>query len=150
MHSCNTFGVRTNHMQLRFTRLTTVRTWTKPPPSPLYYTLCLSTRPISKWFFVLGLQMGVPKFPKLRLLWFSGPITLHADLRLRWGLKQSCSPRWELSNNMLHATCTQGNQVNSRLLVVKNQTANLTSGLSFGHNLCFRCPNGSFEPILDI
>jgi hypothetical protein len=31
-----------------------------------------------------------------------------------------------------------------------NQTVNLTPGLSFGHNLCFKCPNGSCEPILDI
>jgi hypothetical protein len=28
--------------------------------------------------------------------------------------------------------------------------ANLTPGLSFGHNLCFRCPNGSCKPIWDI
>jgi hypothetical protein len=26
----------------------------------------------------------------------------------------------------------------------------LTPDLSFGHNLCFRCPNGSCKPILDI
>jgi hypothetical protein len=51
---------------------------------------------------------------------------------------------------MWHATCTQGNQVDSRLLMVKSQTANLTPGLSFGHNLCFKCPNGWWEPILDI
>jgi len=29
--------------KLGLTRFTTVRTWGKPPPSPLYYTLCLST-----------------------------------------------------------------------------------------------------------
>ncbi len=51
---------------------------------------------------------------------------------------------------MLHATCTQRNRVNSWLLVVGSQTANLTLDLSFGHNLCFICPNGSCEPILDI
>jgi hypothetical protein len=34
--------------------------------------------------------------------------------------------------------------------VVGSQTANLTPGLSFDHNLCYRCPNGSCEPILDI
>jgi hypothetical protein len=38
----------------------------------------------------------------------------------------------------------------SRLLVVGSQIANLTPGPSFGHNLCFRCSNGSCEPILDI
>jgi hypothetical protein len=35
-------------------------------------------------------------------------------------------------------------------LVVESQTANLTLGLSFGHNLCFKYPNESCEPILDI
>jgi hypothetical protein len=34
--------------------------------------------------------------------------------------------------------------------VVGSQIANLTFDLSFGFNLCFRCPNGSCEPILDI
>jgi hypothetical protein len=29
-------------------------------------------------------------------------------------------------------------------------STNLTLGLSFGHNLCFRCPNGPCEPTLDI
>jgi len=44
----------------------------------------------------------------------------------------------------------QGNRVDSRLLVVGSQTTNLTPDLSFGHNLCFRYPNGSCEPILNI
>jgi hypothetical protein len=94
--------------------------------------------------------MGVPKFPKLGLPWLWGPITLCADLRLKWGLKKSCSPHREIFNIMSHATCTQGNWVDSWLLVVRSQTVNLTLGLFFGHNLCFRCPNGSFEFILDI
>jgi hypothetical protein len=51
---------------------------------------------------------------------------------------------------MSHATCMQGNRGDSRLLVVENQIANLISDPSFGHNLCFKCPNGSCEPILDI
>ncbi len=34
--------------------------------------------------------------------------------------------------------------------MVKSQIANLTLGLSFDHNLCFRCSNGSSEPILDM
>jgi hypothetical protein len=75
---------------------------------------------------------------------------LLADLRLWWGLKRSYSPCWELSNNMSHATCTQGNQGYSWLLVIGSQTTNLTFDLSFGHNLCFKCPNGSCNPILDI
>jgi hypothetical protein len=51
---------------------------------------------------------------------------------------------------MSHTTCTQGNRVDSWLLVIKSQIVNLTPSLSFGHNLCFRCPNGSCKPILDI
>jgi hypothetical protein len=59
-------------------------------------------------------------------------------------------PRQELFNDMSHATYTQENWVDSQLLMVRSQIANLTPDLSFGHNLCFRCPNGSCEPILDI
>jgi len=51
---------------------------------------------------------------------------------------------------MWHATHKQGNQGDSRLLVVESQISNLTPGLSFGHNLSFKCPNGSCEPIFDI
>jgi len=51
---------------------------------------------------------------------------------------------------MWHVTCMQGNQSDSRLLVVANQIGHLIPGLSFGHNLCFKYPNGWCEPILDI
>ncbi len=51
---------------------------------------------------------------------------------------------------MLHVICTQGNRGDSWLLMVESQTSNLTPGSSFGHNLCFRCPNGWCEPILNI
>jgi len=57
-----------------------------------------------------------------------------------------------------HFTCTHRDQVDSQLLVVANQIANLTPGLSFDHNACYkcpngscyRCPNGSCKAILDI
>jgi hypothetical protein len=81
---------------------------------------------------------------------FVGAIILCLDLRLGWGLKQSCSSHWELSNSVLHATCTYGSRVDSRLFVVESQTTNLTPDLSFCHNLCYRCPNGSCKPILNI
>ncbi len=42
---------------------------------------------------------------------------------------------------MSHTTCTQGSRVNSRLLVTGSQTTNSTFDLSFGYNLCFRCPS---------
>jgi hypothetical protein len=95
-------------------------------------------------------HVGVPKFPKLGLLQLWGPIILCVDLRLKWGLKKSYSPCWEFSKGMWHTTYTQGNQGDSWLLVVKNQIVNLTIDLYFGHNLCFKCPNGSCKPILDI
>jgi hypothetical protein len=62
---------------------------------------------------------------------------------LRWGLKQSCSPHQELSNGLWYATCTQGNQGDSWLLMVRVRIVNLIPNPSFGHNLCFRYPNGS-------
>jgi hypothetical protein len=95
-------------------------------------------------------QVGVLKFFKLVLPQLWGPITLCANLRRMWDLKKSCSSHWELFNSMWHATWTQGNQGDSRLLVVGSQIANLTPDPSFGHNLCFEDPNGSCEPILNI
>jgi hypothetical protein len=112
--------------KLRFTRLTTTWPWDQHP------NVILSR----------DSQMGLPQF------W--GPITLRADFRLRWGLKQSCSPCQELFNGISHATFTQGNQGDSWLLVLRSQIANLTPNFSFGPNLCFRCPNGLCKPILDI
>jgi len=47
-----------------------------------------------------------------------------------------------------HATYMQGNQGDSRLLVVKSQIGNLIPNPSFGHNLCFNYSNESCEPIL--
>jgi hypothetical protein len=95
-------------------------------------------------------QVAVPKFLKLRFLRLWRPITLCVDLQLRWGLKQSCSPHLNLSNGKWHATCTQGNHGYYQLLIVGSQIDNLTLDPSFGHNLCFKRPNGSCEPILNI
>jgi hypothetical protein len=50
---------------------------------------------------------------------------------------------------MWHIICTQRNHDDSRFLVVGNQIGNLVPSPSFGHNLCFKCPNGSCKPILD-
>jgi len=96
--------------------------------------------------------LGTPKWdlPRLRLLRLWGAITLRANLWLKWSLKQRCSPCRELSNNMSHAIYVHGNRVDSWLLVVGSQIVNLTPGPSFGHNLCFRCPNVRCDPILDI
>ncbi len=85
-----------------------------------YSILCASPRgPHPNDILSLDSQMGVPKFPKLGLRQLGGPIALCANFQLRWGLKQSYSSHREISNGMSHATWTQGNRVDSRLLVVK-------------------------------
>jgi hypothetical protein len=66
------------------------------------------------------------------------------------GLNQSCSPQRELSNAMSHFWSARRERVDSRLLVVGNQTASLTPGPSFAHNLGCKCPNGQCEAIFDI
>ncbi len=77
-------------------------------------------------------------------------ITPDYRVRSRRGLNQSCSPRRDLSNAMLHSQIGSREEVNSRLLVVGSQTASLTPGPSFAHNLGCRCPNDQCEAIFDI
>jgi hypothetical protein len=72
------------------------------------------------------------------------------DLGSGRGLNQSCSPQRELSNTMSHSRSACREQVDSRLLVVGSQTASLTPGPSFAHNLGCRCPNDQCEAIFDI
>jgi hypothetical protein len=95
-------------------------------------------------------HVGVPKSRQRGLPGLWNPITLRTNLGSKCGLKQSCSSRRELSNSMWHVIYSQVNHVDSWLLVVESQIANLTPGLSFAHNLCFRCSNEPCEPILDI
>jgi len=90
----------------------------------------------------LDSQFGLPG------LW--ALITSRSDLRLGRGLKHTCSSPWELFKGVSHSSCTRWDRVDSRLLVVGSQTGSLTLCLSFDHNLCYRCPNGSCEAILDI
>ncbi len=77
-------------------------------------------------------------------------ISSRPDLRSQRGLKQSCSPRRDLSNAMSHAQIGRREEVDSRLLVVGSQTASLTPGPSFAHNLICRCLNHQCEGIFDI
>ncbi len=93
--------------------------------------------------------MGISKLSQFGLLGLWQLITC-SDLRSGWGLKQTCSSPWEFFNGVLHFTCTHRGRVDSRLLVVGSQIVNLTPGLSFAHNLCCKCLNGSCEAIFDI
>jgi len=151
MHSWSTFGARTSHGQTQ-----THKT---------HHGLDLgeaTTFPLIVYFVPFHVAHIQIAFCPKTLKWefqnsqswdsrnFRGPITLRANLKLRWSLKQSCSLRRKLSNSIFHVTYTQGNCVDSRLLVVMIEIANLIPDPFFGHNLCFRCPNESFKPILDI
>jgi hypothetical protein len=95
-------------------------------------------------------QGGVPKLSRFGLSGLWKLITPSSDLRLGWGLKQTCSSPQELSNGVLHSTYTHQCRVDSGLLVIKSQTVNLTPGPSFDYNLCCKCPNGSYKAIFDI
>jgi hypothetical protein len=95
-------------------------------------------------------QVGVPKLCQQGLSRLWSPITLRTDFGSRCGLKQSCSSRRELSNGMWQVVYSQVNRVDSQLFLVRSQIGNLTSGPSFGHNLCFKCLNEQCEPILNI
>jgi len=145
MHSWNTFDAWTNHEQTRTHKTHHSLDLGEATTFPLIVYSIHGQHPngtLSK-----DSQVGVPKFSKLGLSQFWRPITLCTDLKLRWGLKQSCSPCWDLFNGIYYATWTQGNQGNSWLLVVGSQIGNLILGPSFGHNLCFKYQNGWYEPI---
>ncbi len=98
-----------SHGQHGHTRLTTARTWGKPPPSPLQYSLRRSAETTSTWLYFPGLP-GLPAgSPETRPAGLSGlwsPITLRAHLGSKCGLKQSCSSRRELSDGMSHVVCS--------------------------------------------
>jgi hypothetical protein len=118
---------------------------------PPYSILCASPRHLHpNGFLSWNSQGGVPKLSRFGLPPLCGVITFCSDLRLGWGLKKTCSSHWDFSNGMSHSTYMHRGWVDSWLLVVENQTANLIPGLSFCHNLCWKCSNGSYELIFDI
>jgi hypothetical protein len=77
-------------------------------------------------------------------------ITPDWEVWSRQGLNQTYSPCRHLSNDVSHFQFGGREDVDSWLLVVGSQTANLTLGPSFAHNLGDRCPNGQCEAIFDI
>ncbi len=86
--------------------------------------------------------VGVPRLWEL--------ITPDCEVWSRRGLNQTCSPRRDLSNDVLHSQFEGPKEVDSRLFVVGSQTCNLTPGPSFAHNLGYKCPNGQGEAIFVI
>ncbi len=118
------------------------------PPYSILYSSARRLHPNGS--FSRDSQSGVSKLSRFRLPGLWAFITSRPELGLGRGLNQSCSSPRELFNCVSHFTCTHRDRVDSRLLVVGSQIVNLTLGLSFDHNLCCRCPNGSCEAILNI
>jgi hypothetical protein len=118
---------------------------------PPYIILCSSTRRLHpNGSFSRDSQSGVPKLSQFGLPGLWAFITSRPELGSGQGLNQSRSSRQDLFNAMLHSCWRRRGRVDSRLLVVGSQIANLTPGPSFAHSLGCRCPNRSCESILDI
>jgi hypothetical protein len=104
----------------------------------------------SKWHKFPGLPKWSPDFVPTGLPELWTIITPDCRVRLQRGLNQSCIPRRDLSNSVSHSQIGHREDIDSRLLVVGSQTASLTPGPSFAHNLGCRCPNCQCEAIFDI
>jgi hypothetical protein len=118
---------------------------------PPYNILCVCPRHSHpNGFLSRDSQYGVLKLSRFGLPGLWATITSRPDLQWGRGLNQTCSPPQKLSNAVLHSTWWHRIWVDSQLLVVGSQTVNLTPDLSFAHNLGYKCPNGSWEAILDI
>jgi hypothetical protein len=103
----------------------------------------------SKWHKFPGLPKWSPEIVQAELSKLWTAITPDCRVRSR-DFNQSCSPRRDLSNAILHAQIGCWEEVDSWLLVVGRQIASLTPGPSFAPNLGCRCPNDQCEAIFDI
>jgi len=118
---------------------------------PPYSIFCVSSQRLHpNGSFPQDSQGGVPKLSRVGVPGLWEPISPSSNLRFEWGLNQSYSFPRELFNAMSQSFRRRREEVNSRLLVVRSQTASLTPDPSFAHNLGCRCPNDSCEAILDI
>ncbi len=118
---------------------------------PPYSILCVTPRhPHPNGYLSRDSQGGVSKLSRFGLSRLWELITPSLDLWLGWSIKQTWSSPQELSNGLLHSTCTHLGRVDSRLLVVRSQITSLIPDPSFDHNLCCKCPNGSCKVIFDI
>jgi hypothetical protein len=125
---------------------------------PPYNILCATPRGLHpNGTFSRDSQVGGPKLfrncpeivpVRVRGLWEL--ITSDCGVWSQQNLNQSYSPCWDLFNAVLHFQFGLREKVDFWLLVVGSQTASLTPGPSFAHNLSCRCPNDQWEGILNI
>jgi hypothetical protein len=152
-HSRTPLGVGTSHGQLD--------SLDSPRPGlrgSHHLPLIVLFAPLHRGYIEVALFPGTPKLESRNCpetvpggvpgLWEL--ITPDCSVGSQRGLNQSCSPRQALSNDVSHSQIGCRKEVDSRLLVVRSQTANLTPGPSFAHNLGCKCPNGQCEAIFDI
>ncbi len=154
-HSGTPLGVRTSHGHLDSLDLTH-----HGPDSgeATTFPLIVFSAPLHRGYIEVALFPGTPKLesrncPEIVLggvLGLRELITLDCKVWSRRGLNQTCSPRRDLFNDVSHSQFGGREEVDSWLLVVGSQTANLTPGPSFAHNLGYRCPNDQYEAIFDI
>jgi len=84
---------------------------------PPYSILCSSPPHLHpNGSFSRDSQSGVPKLSRFGFPGLWAFITSRPKLGSEQGLNQSCSSPQELSNGVLHFTCTHQNRVDSRLL----------------------------------
>ncbi len=136
--------------KLEVTKFTTTRTWGKPPPSPLYYILWLAMGLASKWHFVLRFPSGNLKIPTTRTPTTLGTHNFECRPPIEMKYKKKL---WSLSRAFQqYVAChlSMSKSGDSWLLVIGSQIGDLIPNPSLGHNLCFRCLNGPWKPILDI
>jgi len=103
VHSWNILSTWMNHRQTRIHKIDHNWTWGKPPPSPYNIFFVPSHKVSTQMSFCLWTpKLGVLKFSNLKFMQLWKPITLCADLRLKWGMKQSCSPhrQWYVAHHL--------------------------------------------------
>jgi hypothetical protein len=107
VHSWNTLGARMSHGLTRTHKTHHGPDLGEATTFPIIvYSVAGHGAYIQMAFLSRDSRVGVPKSRQLGLLQLWSPITLRADLRLRCGLKKSCSSCQELSNDMWHAPCS--------------------------------------------
>ncbi len=150
VHNWNTFGAWTNYENTQIHKTHHDSNLGEATTFPFTVFSMIGHKACTQMSFFSRLSSWESRNSRHWLLPLWRPITSCVDLQLRQDLKQNCSPRWEIFNNMCHVTCTHMIKGDRKLLVVRNQIDILILDLYFNHNLCCKYSNGSCQPILDI
>jgi hypothetical protein len=143
-------GAQTNHGHTQTHKIHHDLNLRETTTFPFIVFSMLSHRGCTQMSFCLGTPksrvLKFSKFPKLGFLRFWRSIIFYADLRLKWGLNQSCSLCQELFKYMWHATCTQLNQGDFWLLVVETKLALWLMALLLAITCVFNTQMGHVNP----